>query len=180
MGVSIRQHEQLCGFRQALADHLVLPCDAFVIGEPVSLIGFGYDGNVRRGLSARCRRADGTEYEVAAADVILSSRTSGGCYLAAYRRWLRFAAASSDTPSRRRPLRRHKVASTDINLNSPIEVLVLSVKDVEARCRLLGSDRAITLRATRLWEVVPGEIVRVRPRKRTAGERGRNCSNLLP
>ena len=53
-----------------LADHLVVPCDAFVIGEPVSLIGFGYDGNVRRGLSARCRRADGAEYEVAAADVI--------------------------------------------------------------------------------------------------------------
>src|SRR5437879_5624787 len=68
--------------------------DAFVIGEPVSLIGFGYDGNVRRGLSARCRRADGAEYEVAAADVILSSRTPGGCYLAAYRRWLGLTAAS--------------------------------------------------------------------------------------
>ena len=159
------QHEQLCGFRQALADHLLVPCDAFVIGEPVSLIGFDYDGNVRRGLSARCRRADGAEYEVAAADVILSSRTSGGCYLAAYRRWLGLAVASSDTPTRRRPLRQHKVASTDINLDSPIELLVLSVKDVAARCRLLGSDRAITLRATRLWDVVPGEIVRVRPRK---------------
>ena len=93
------QHEQLCAFRQALADHLLVPCDAFVIGEPVSLIGFDYDGNVRRGLSARCRRADGAEYEVAAADVILSSRTSGGCYLAAYRRWLsRCSGASTEIP----------------------------------------------------------------------------------
>lgn len=145
------QHEQLCGFHQALADHLVVPCDAFVIGEPVSLIGFGYQGNVRRGLTARCRRSDGAEYEVAAADVILSPRTSGGRYLAAYRRWLGLEAGSSDTPSRRRRPRQHKATSTDINLDGPIELLVLSVKDLAARCRLLGSDRAITLRAARLW-----------------------------
>lgn len=159
------QHEQLCAFRQALADHVVVPCDVFVIGEPVSLIAFGYDGNVRRGLTARCRRTDGAEYEVAAADVILSPRISGGRYLAAYRRWLELEPASPDTPSCRRPLRQHKAGATDIDVDSPIELLVLSVKDVAARCQLLGSDQAITLRATQLWNVVPGEIVRVRPRK---------------
>lgn len=157
------QHDQLCVFRQALADHLVIPCDAFVIGEPVSLIGFGYGGNVRRGLTAQCRRVDGAEYEVAAADVILSSPTPVGLYLAAYRRWLGLEAGSSDTPSHRCPLDQHKAAATD--LDSPIELLVLSVKEVAVRCRQLGGDRAITLRATRLWEVVPGVIVRVRPRK---------------
>jgi hypothetical protein len=157
------QHEQLRAFRQALAEHLVIPCDAFVIGEPVSLIAFGYDGNLRRGLTARCRRADGAEYEVAAADVIISPRISGGRYLAAYRRWLGLEPNSPDTSCR--PLRQRKAAATDIDLDSPIELLVLSVKDVAARCRLLGSDRAITLRATQLWKVVPGEIVRVRPRK---------------
>jgi len=157
------QHEQLCAFRQALAEHLVIPCDAFVIGEPVSLIAFGYDGNLRRGLTARCRRADGAEYEVAAADVIISPRIFGGRYLAAYRRWLGLEPNSPDTSCR--PLRQRKAAATDIDLDSPIELLVLSVKDVAARCRLLGSDRAITLRATQLWKAVPGEIVRVRPRK---------------
>ena len=157
------QHEQLCAFRQALAEHLVIPCDAFVIGEPVSLIAFGYDGNLRRGLTARCRRADGAEYEVTAADVIISPRISGGRYLAAYRRWLGLEPNSPDTSCR--PLRQRKAAATDIDLDSPIELLVLSVKDVAARCRLLGSDRAITLRATQLWKAVPGEIVRVRPRK---------------
>jgi len=34
-----------------------------------------------------------------------------------------------------------------------------------AFCRLLGSERVLTLRATRLWNVVPAEIVVVRPRK---------------
>jgi hypothetical protein len=34
-----------------------------------------------------------------------------------------------------------------------------------ARCRLLGSGRIITLRASRLLEVVPGAIVTVTPRK---------------
>ena len=157
------EHEQLCAFRQGLTDHLVLPCDAFVIGEPVSVIAFDYDRNVRRGLTARCRRADGAENQVAAADVVVSPRTDGGRYLAAYRRWLGLEPDSSD--ARRRPPRQHKVATADIDLDSPIELLVLSVKEAAARCRLLMSDRALTLRATQLWNVVPGEIVRVRPRK---------------
>jgi hypothetical protein len=65
--------EKLSAFRQALEDHIKVPCDAFVIGEPVSVIEFDYDGNVRRGLTARCRRQDGAEYVVAAADVGASS-----------------------------------------------------------------------------------------------------------
>jgi hypothetical protein len=51
------------------------------------------------------------------------------------------------------------------DLNAPIELIVLSIKERAARCRLLGTDRAVTLRASRLWDVVPGEIVTVTPRK---------------
>jgi hypothetical protein len=40
-----------------------------------------------------------------------------------------------------------------------------AVKERAARCRLPGSERAITLRAPRLWTVVPAEIVVVRPQK---------------
>lgn len=47
---------------------------------------------------------------------------------------------------------------------SPVELIVLSVKERAARCRLLSSDRAVTLRARRLWDVVPGEIITVKPR----------------
>lgn len=46
-----------------------------------------------------------------------------------------------------------------------LELAVLSVKENAARCRLLGSEGLITLRTGRLWELVPGEIALVRPRK---------------
>jgi hypothetical protein len=51
------EDEGLWAFRQAFEDGIRVPCDAFVIGEPVSIVGFDYDGNTRRGLTARCRRA---------------------------------------------------------------------------------------------------------------------------
>jgi len=47
----------------------------------------------------------------------------------------------------------------------PAELVVLAVKERAARCRLLGSSRAITLRASCLWELVPGAIATVKPRK---------------
>jgi len=62
-------------------------------------------------------------------------------------------------------MRQHKVADDDIDLSKPVELVALSVRERAARCRLLGSDRIITLRASRLWEVVPGAIVTVRPGK---------------
>jgi hypothetical protein len=62
--------------------------------------------------------------------------------------------------------RRRQISRIDLADTSPVELIVLSVKERAARCRLLSSDAAVTLRATRLWDVVPGEIVTVRPRKR--------------
>jgi hypothetical protein len=51
------------------------------------------------------------------------------------------------------------------NLITPVELVVLSVKQKAARCRLRETGQAVTLRASRLWDVVPGEIAVVRPRK---------------
>jgi hypothetical protein len=62
--------EQLQAFKQSFEDNVSLPADAFVIGEPVSVAEVEYDGNVRRGLAARCRRGDGSEHVVSAADVV--------------------------------------------------------------------------------------------------------------
>ncbi len=39
-----------------------MPTDAFVIGEPVELVAIDYDGNSRRGITAKCRRQDGGEH----------------------------------------------------------------------------------------------------------------------
>jgi tetratricopeptide (TPR) repeat protein len=156
--------EKFWTFRQAFEDHIVVPCDAFVIGEPVSAIAFDYDGNERRGLTARCRRADGAEHVVAACDVVLPPSADAGRYLAAYRRWLGLGP-NRETKASKRPHRQHKALTTDIDLRRPIELVALSVKDRAARCWLMTSDRAITLRASRLWDLVPGEIVVVKPRK---------------
>jgi hypothetical protein len=157
--------EQLWAFRQAFEDDVSLPADGFVIGEPVSVIAVDYDGNERRGLTARCRREDGSEYVVAVSDVVFPQAFEGARHIAAYRRWLNLDPYPAEAPKPPRPGRQHKAKADDLDLNNPVELAVLSVKEQTARCRLLGSDRVITLRAGRLWEVVPGSLVTVTPRK---------------
>jgi hypothetical protein len=154
----------LWAFRQAFEDNVDLPSDGFVIGEPVSVIGFDYDGNERRGLTALCRREDGSEHAVAAADIVLPKRSNGARYVAAYRKWLGLDPYPPDIPAIRK--RRHKATAGDLDLGRTVELVALSVKANAARCRLPGSERVVTLRASRLWDVIPGEIVLVTPRKK--------------
>ena len=158
--------EELWAFHRALRDGIELPCDAFVIGEPVSVNTFDYDGNPRRGLLARCRREDGSEHLLAASGVVLAPQSGGGHLLAAYHKWLGLDPAPEQVAASVRPKRRHKVAATDLDLSQPIELVVLSIKRQSAHCRLPGTGRVISLRAGRLWDIVPGEIAVVRPRKR--------------
>jgi hypothetical protein len=146
-------------------DRVALPCDGFVIGEPIAVVEFGYDGNPRRGLAARCRRADETTHVVAACDVMLPPRSAGGSCLAAYRRGLGLEPFPSESPGDARAARQHKATASDVELTGPVELVLLSVKATAARCLLLGTRRAITLRATRLWDAVPGEVIVVTPRK---------------
>jgi len=157
--------EQLWAFRQAFEDDVALPADGFVIGEPVSVIAVDYDGNERRGLTGRCQREDGSVYVVAVSEVVLPRASAGARYIAAYRRWLNLDPYPSETQQPSRRGRQHKAADDEIDLSKPVEMVALAVKERAARCRLLGSDRIITLRASRLWEVVPGAIVTVTPRK---------------
>ena len=158
-------NEKLWAFRQAFEDNVTLPADGFVIGEPVSVIEIDYDGNERRGLTATCRREDDSEHVVAASDVVFPERSSGARHVAAYRRWLGVEPypVLVKAPSHRK--RRHKATTDDLDLSAPVELVALAVKERAARCRLIGSERVITLRASRLWDVVPGEIVTVKPRK---------------
>lgn len=157
--------EQLWAFHSALKEGIKLPCDAFVIGEPVSVVGFDYDGNPRCGLVARCRREDGSEHTVSASEVVLAEQSRDGHLIAAYRKWLGLEPWPEQAGPPPRHKRRHKVATTDLDLSDRIELVVLSVKQQAARCRLVGSDRVITLRTGRLWGTAPGEIVVVNPRK---------------
>ena len=155
------EDEQLWAFRQAFEDNVSVPCEATVIGEPVKVMKFDYDGNNRRGLTAMCRGADGTNYVAAASDLVIPLSASGGRYLAAYRKWMGLAPLPRGTCGR--TVQQTAVAPPD--LDGPIESVVLSVKQKSARRRLLGGDRTFTLRAGRLRDLVPGEIAVIRPAK---------------
>ncbi len=154
--------EQLWAFRQAFEDDIAVPCEATVIGEPVQVMKFDYDGNDRRGLTARCQRADGTMHVVAACDVLIPAGTPGGQYVAAYRKWMGLPPLRPGTRAQTR--RQPTVVDTGLD-DTPVELVVLSVKQKAARCRLLGATRTFTFRTGRLWDVAPGEIAVVRPAK---------------
>jgi tetratricopeptide (TPR) repeat protein len=158
------EQEQLWAFRQALEDSVALPAEGFVVGEPVVVVGFEYDGNERRGMTAKCRRADGREYLVTAADVTMTRGAEPSRCLAAYRKWIGlppYPRASGSKPRKGRSGSEKGLVDTA----GPVELAVLSLKQRAARCRVPGSDEEITLRGTRLWDAVPGEIVLVRPQK---------------
>lgn len=154
-------NDQLWALRQAFQKAVSLPADGFVIGEPVTVLAIDYDGNKRRGLTAKCRRVDGSEHLVSAADVVFPETSCGSRYAAAYRKWLGVEPRVPDS-HRKRP---HKAEPDDVDLSRPVELIALSVKERAVRCRLPRSERLVTLRAERYWDVVPGEIVTVRPRK---------------
>lgn len=156
------EDEQLWAFWEAFEDSIDLPVDGTVVGEPVLVIAFDYDGNERRGLTAKVRRPDGREYVVAAADLTMPAASEGARHLAAYRKWIGLSASRPAATVTRRKVRPSKTA---LDLSRPVELAILSVRDKAARCRVLGSGNEITLRATRLWDAVPGLIALVRPSK---------------
>ena len=138
------ESEQLGSFMQAFEDDIPVPCEATVIGEPVQVIKFDYDGNTRRGLTATCRRSDGSRHDVAVSELTIPPSMPGGRYLGAYRKWMGLPPFPPVIP---------------------VELVVLSIKRTTARCRVLGSGQPITFRASRLWTVFPGEIAVVKPAK---------------
>ncbi|MFC1834355.1 hypothetical protein ACFL2Q_06440 [Thermodesulfobacteriota bacterium] len=95
--------EQLWAFREVLDDEIGLPAQGFVIGEPVSVVTIDYDGNECRGLTVQCRREDGSEHVVAAADVSFPAGSIGARYFAAYRKWLGLDPPPAEKP-RQMPL----------------------------------------------------------------------------
>jgi len=157
--------EQLWAFCQAFEDSVKMPADAFVIGEPVSVIQIKYDGNTRRGLTAACRKRDGSEHVVALSDIVLPEGSEGAPYLAGYRKWLGLGEVPAAEQKKPKSLRRHKATDKDIELNGPVQLIILNVKQRAARCRITGTEREITLRSSHIGDTAPGEIVTVLPQK---------------
>ena len=103
---------------------------------------------------------------VTASEVSFPEGSLNARHVAAYRKWLGLEPVPRHkaAPTRRR--KRHKAAEDDLDLSAPVELVVLAPKERAARCRILGTEREITLRSGDVWNMVAGEIVTVR-----AGER---------
>jgi hypothetical protein len=56
-----------------------------------------------------------------------------------------------------------KATAADLDLTGPLDLIALAVKSGFTSCRLPGSDKVLTLRATNLLDVVPGWIITVQP-----------------
>jgi len=157
-------NEQLWAFRQVFEDNVILPAEAFVVGEPVAVMEIDYDGNERRGLTARCQREGGSEQVIAVCDLIFAEGSVAARYMAAYRKWLGMEPHPQVSLSKTRR-RVPKATEDDINMTREVELIAVAVKGNAVSCRLPGKGRVITIRTTRLWDWVPGEIVNVAPRK---------------
>jgi hypothetical protein len=144
---------------QARAD-IRLPADAHVIGEPVTVTALRNPGLPHVGLLATCQRGENT-YEVGLADVRFAAGSPAAKLMSRYRAWLGLPAASAQTAAAPRP---HKVASEDIVVGKPVDLVVLACKSNALRCRLLGTSREVTLR-TAVRDEVPGSIITVTPTK---------------
>ena len=156
--------EPLWAFRQAFEDNVAMPAEAIVVGEPVTVMTIDYDGNERRGLTARCRREDGSEQVIAACDLIFPEGSVAARYMAAYRRWLGIEPYPEVSLSkmRRRP---PKATEDDFDMTRDVELIAVAVKGNAVSCRIRGKEHVITLRPAGFWDVVPGEIIMVTPRR---------------
>jgi len=161
------EDEPLWAFRQAFEDEVPLPVEGSVIGEAVSVIKIAYDGNPQRGIRATCRKTNFKTYEVALADIEFPDDSKAAPYLKAYRRWLGVPVPrKSRRTELREKIKQTKAGVGEIDISKSAELIVLGVKKQEAaRCRLLGQDKELTLRTSGLWNVVPGEIITVIPKK---------------
>jgi len=152
--------ESYGAFMAVFEDELGKGCEAKVMGEDVTIVGWDYR-NERQGVIAKCRKKDGKMYEVAAWEVEVAEGTPRERSLAAYRRWLGME------PTKRAKTDTRKGEERKGGLGKVIELAVLAVRDKALDCRMLGEEDGsdVVVRAV-VKEVVPGEIVRVVPEKR--------------
>ncbi|MFH0899167.1 MAG: cytoplasmic protein [Pseudomonadota bacterium] len=151
-------------FRQTFLESVPLPADAFVIGEPIQVVAIGMDTARHPRLLAQCIR-NGQAHDVGLVNVCFPIRSPGAVHVAAYRRWLGLDPEPACWRAVRACAARHKAAVNDVPLDRRCALVVLAVQGRGARCRVLGSEREISLRSRIPREVVPGYIVTVEPRK---------------
>lgn len=60
---------------------------------------------------------------------------------------------------------RERAVPEEVDTTRPVELVLLAAKDRAARCYLLETGKAITLRATGIWRAAPGQVLTLRADK---------------
>ncbi len=157
------EDEQLWALLEAVTGELKLPMDVTVVEKPFSLVEVDYDGNMRRGITARCVDADGREHRVSLSAVRVAPDVFGHEYYTVYRRWLGLDSASEERAAR--PARKTAARDRELDLSKTVDLVLVRLTAQAARCRFLSKDEGVTLRAGTLGRFVPGQILTVQPQK---------------
>jgi len=114
----------LLEFETIARTEVLLPADAHVVGEPVTVTQIHWPGSPHVGLLAICRRGE-LIYELNLADLAFPNASTGASLVARYRTWLGFIPFAGSGPEDARP---HKVEGDDIVSGKPVEPVVLACK----------------------------------------------------
>jgi hypothetical protein len=143
--------EQLEAFRHAFANELKTPDFAELAGYPIQVLAFQFEGNARQGVTALCVSTDRGSHMVSAADLEFAEGTKADAHISAYRQWIKLA----EYPAR----------AVGTGSEREIELAVLSFDALDTHCRVLPAGRVIDIRGSALEDVVPGEIISLKPRR---------------
>ncbi len=120
------EDEQLWSFRQAFEDNARVPFAGQVVGVDVEVLEVDYDGDERRGLVARCRRAGGV-HTVSLLDVSplgpLTLNTSE--LLDAYRRWTDAEPLPATTTASAASWEYPRFAPVDVDVGTPLGLIAM-------------------------------------------------------
>lgn len=156
------EDEQLRALELAAASEVVLPAEAFVVGQRVTATAITYSGHPRAGLTLWGVRED-RGFSVGLGDVVFPRGSDGARFVSLYRAWLGFGELSSNLEGFDAiPKDGHKVSHEE--LASRLDLVVLACKSNALRCRVLGAAREVTLRIA-VRDEVPGSIITVMPTK---------------
>lgn len=172
--------DQLWAFHEAFKLKIPVPCPATIVGAPVTVSRFNYDGNARLGLTAICLRANGKSYTVAASDIELADPMPQK-YIEAYRRWIGISLPPPPAKPKRsaRPKPVSTPAPTTEFRDGTVDVVILSVAKLAARGKLVDTCEPVMLRSGLPWDVVPGEIAQIEVFRRWANAAGVQVSGSL-
>lgn len=163
LGDSKNPDENLRALVKAFFDNVPMPIDGYIAGTPISVREIKYDGNERRGIYAKCVRKDGSEHDISLVDLLFSPGSNAALYANLNRLWAGLDAVTDRENTI--PHNRHKVSPTDIVCGNETDLVVLTTDTGSAYCKLLGTDRVVTVRSSAIWDAAPGEIITIIPKK---------------